>query len=618
MRKNNSVAQPMRKNRSPFVTSEIKELMHKRDSLARRSKSQALTTEEWDQLRMYKRSVTSKMRRLEKEEGKVALLNTDKPSEAWKFINKSMYTTKGQTKLHISPHTLNDFFGTIVTEPSGGPLVLPEFCANFNGFSFHPISEFEVLKALQSLKYCSASGCDGLTSRILKEHACAFSPCLSYLFNLSVNTGVFPRIWKTSNITPVWKGKGSKSNADSYRPISVLPVIGRVFEKLLAKQLYNYCDSWGIIPNNQFGFRSQSSCEHALIKATDSWLREVDKGNMIGALLIDLSKAFDTISHQQLLKELVEIKLDNTAITLLHSYLTERFQRVALGTTTTKWYAADRGVPQGSCLSPLLFNIYVRELPCDDEPGEDTLQYADDATHSVVGSSIEVIGTKLAARFHKTKEFCANHGLTVNTNKTNFIVFKQPSKRIPTDYQLCLDGVNLPPLKEVKLLGFVLDRHLTYSNHISQTACKVRGLLGVLRRACKWLPKGLTLLAYQGLIRSHLEYASALLVGVSNTHSEKLERLQRVAARIICGTSRDAHAEPLLASLGLDDLATRRKDRAIGIVESILNGDCHPALIDLFELASLSDGGIAVQKTRTLAGSRRFSVAGALAYNSRL
>ena len=89
----------------------------------------------------------------------------------------------------------------------------------------------------------------------------------------------------------------------------------------------------------------------------------------------------------------------------------------------------------------------------------------------------------------------------------------------------------------MKLLGVVLDRHLTFSSHISQTVCKARGLLGILRRACKWLPKGLTSLAYQALIRSHLEYASTLFVGVANTHSEKLERLQRVAARIICGAA---------------------------------------------------------------------------------
>ena len=204
----------------------------------------------------------------------------------------------------------------------------------------------------------------------------------------------------------------------------------------------------------------------------------------------------------------------------------------------------------------------------------------------------------------------------LNTQKTNFIIFKQPSKRIPADFELCLDGVALSPLKEVKLLGVVLDRHLTFSSHIEQTVCKARGLLGILRRACKWLPKGLALLAYQALIRSHLEYASALFVGVSNTHCDKMERLQRVAARIVCGAPRDAHAEPLLTSLGLEPLTARRNGRAIAILDSILRGDCHPALLDIVELPTEADLQFTIQKTRTLVGARRFGVAGALAYNN--
>lgn len=204
--------------------------------------------------------------------------------------------------------------------------------------------------------------------------------------------------------------------------------------------------------------------------------------------------------------------------------------------------------------------------------------------------------------------------MTLNTKKTNFIILKQPSKRIPADFELCLDDVKLTPLKEVKLLGVHLDRHLTFAYHIEQTVCKARGLLGVLRRACKWLPRGLTLLAYQALIRSHLEYASALFVGIASTHNEKMERLQRVAARIICGADRDAHAEPLLTQLGLRSLADRRKERAIGIIEAILTGECHPALLDLVNPSPEADK-LVVKNPRTAIGSRRFSVAGASAFN---
>ena len=170
----------------------------------------------------------------------------------------------------------------------------------------------------------------------------------------------------------------------------------------------------------------------------------------------------------------------------------------------------------------------------------------------------------------------------------------------------------------MKLLGVTLDRHLTFANHIEQVVCKARGLLGILRRACKWLPRGLTLLAYQALIRSHLEYASAMFVGIANTHNEKLERLQRVAARIICGADRDAHAEPLLATLGLKTLASRREERVIDILESIIAGDCHPALLSLVEFSSEAEDKLLINKTRTVIGSRCFSVAGAKLFNERI
>ena len=125
----------------------------------------------------------------------------------------------------------------------------------------------------------------------------------------------------------------------------------------------------------------------------------------------------------------------------------------------------------------------------------------------------------------------------------------------------------------------------------------------------------MTLLAYQAHIRSHLEYVSALFVGIASTHSEKMERLQRVAARIICGVDRDAHAEPLLTQLGLRSLADRRKERAIGIIEAILKGECHPALLNSVDPSPEAEDKLIVKKPRTAIGSRRFSVAGVVAFN---
>ena len=345
-------------------------------------------------------------------------------------------------------------------------------------------------------------------------------------------------------------------------------------------------------------------------------MKEIDKGNLVGALLVDLSKAFDTISHQQLLGELRSIHLDTNALKLFQSYLSDRQQRVVSKGIATEWNSVTKGVPQGSCLSPLLFNIYVRELPADDDRNANvlTMQFADDATHSAAAKTIDDIGIKLSARFTRTKNFCRDHGLVLNAAKTQLIIFKQPSKKVPNDYQLNIDGAVLTPAKHVNLLGVTLDRHLTFAGHIDTVVNRTRGLLGILRRASNWLPRELVLLAYQSLIRTRLEYASALLVGMADCHKEKLERMQRVAARIICGTARDAHAEPLLTTLGLETLSMRRTKHTVSIIESILREDCHPALRNLFTGSQVNDE-VTIQGSRTAVGRRRFSVAGAIAFN---
>ena len=246
--------------------------------------------------------------------------------------------------------------------------------------------------------------------------------------------------------------------AGSYRPISVLPVLARIFEKAVAKQLGVFCNTYNVIPSEQFGFRSQSSCETALIAAMEGWMKDLDQGKVVGSLLIDLSKAFDTVSHQQLLNDLSEIGCSTMVCNWFCSYLSGREQRVTRGAVTTECRSVTRGVPQGSCLSPLLFNIYVRDLP--QASTSPTVQFADDITQSEADIDEEVIVGKLAESFMKT--FCESRKLLINTSKTQFIIFKSRRRRISDELEILLDGIAFKPLFHVNLLGVTLNRHLTF------------------------------------------------------------------------------------------------------------------------------------------------------------
>jgi len=264
-----------------------------------------------------------------------------------------------------------------------------------------------------------------------------------------------------------------------------------------------------------------------------------------------------------------------------------------------------RGVPLGSCLSPLLFNIYTRELPQTNDAK--TIQFADDVTHSAADQSSQVIINKLSDAFVATKNYCLEHELIINTRKTQFIVFKAPTMKPPEVLEISLDNLNIQSSDFVKLLGVTLDRHFTFGQHMHNTVKKCNGLIGMLNRAASHLTRQLLLLAYVALIRSHLEYCSAIFASASKTQLLKLETVQKVASRVVCRAPRNSHSAPLLADLKINSLASRRTAHVRHIVETILSGNTHPALRDMFKLAD--DGTIANdQYGRTGLGRRRFSV----------
>jgi hypothetical protein len=603
---------PMRKRRVPWVTSEARRLMFERDSVARRRKKDPCSKQLGRELAEIKRRIKSKIRRSAKDYGSELLSKQDHKG-AWKYIKAVTFSSRKGAEPLDDLRAVNDHFANVVTSTSQLPLTRIQGCDVEEAFTLRPITAKETMKLLNEVNVNTATGPDEIPGFLIKLLSSAMAPNLTNILNNSMQQGCFPSMWKKANVCPIWKNKGCRKDPGNYRPISILPVLARIFEKYVASQLYNYCDLKGIIPIEQFGFRRSSSCELAVLSAMDGWRKAIDDGEVVGALLIDLSKAFDTVPHQLLLEELSVIGCDSTAQQWFHSYLDGRAQRVVQQATLTEWKDISRGVPQGSCLSPLLFNIFIRGLPKAVQ--SNTIQFADDVTHSEHDKDPKKVVQRLTDSFNRTKQYCDEHELKINADKTQLIVFKSPSKKIPEDFELILDNIQVKREITVKLLGVTLDHHLTLGSHIDKTVKKCHGLLGMLYRAAPFLPRDLLRMTYTALIRSQLEFASAVFTNAADTHLRKLDTVQKMASRTICGAARNAHSAPLLELLKLESLESRRCNHIGSIVKSIIDEKCHPAFHRYFELHE--DGAVgSVCSARTNCGKKQFKIFGAACYNA--
>ncbi|MGL1888436.1 MAG: reverse transcriptase family protein [Reichenbachiella sp.] len=394
-----------------------------------------------------------------------------------------------------------------------------------------PVTEDKVKQMILKLNAFKATGLDGLPAKFLRDSAETVAKPLTYIINLSIECGEFPQELKLAKVVPIYKKK-EKTEPGNYRPVSILSIVSKLFEKIVCEQLTEHLDSNNYLYELQSGFRSSYSTDSCLIHLSDYILKQQDKGHYTGMVILDLQKAFDTVNHQILLSKLRAMNVGQSAIKWFESYLGCREQKVDISGTLSESESISCGVPQGSILGPLLFLIYVNDMKAAVKCK--LLLYADDSALLTSGSDISEIEATLSRELEAVSEWLTENRLSLHLGKTESILFGS-KRRLSNSKtkQLCVTckGNEIESGSQVTYLGITLDQNLTGASVASNLIRKCTNKLKFLYRNTRNLDRKTKSMLTSALIQCHFDYGCAMWYSGLTCGFKK--RLQVVQNKII-------------------------------------------------------------------------------------
>ena len=430
------------------------------------------------------------------------------------------------------------------------------------------ISVNGVAKLLHKLKTNKAAGPDGIPNMILKTLANNIAPALSEIFQVSLNTGKLPKDWLSANVTCAFK-KGDRHEAQNYRPISLTSVSCKTLEHIIFTHIISHLESQNILTHLNHGFRAGYSTETQLITTIHDLLTSFDSGKQIDLAILDFSKAFDTVPHDRLLQKLDKYGVRGSIHDWLRSFLTERSMQVVVEGCSSSQTSVDSGVPQGTVLGPLLFLCHINDLP--EAVKSQTRLFADDCLIYREINSYDDHNT-LQADLKSLEEWAEKWGMRFNASKC-YIMSLGTRKLSSKLYSL--NNTILKTVPTNPYLGILFTDDLTWSNHIGKCTKKANSSLGFIKRNLRHCPKSCRRNAYLSLIRPILEYGAIVWDPHLKKDIDKLERVQRSAARFIAGdfrTTTPGFVTKILDQNQLPTLQSRREDLRLTFFHKIVQG----------------------------------------------
>lgn len=507
-----------------------------------------------------KKSYDMKLRHLKRNMTADHINQSDNKTKAiWNTINKEKQSTrKKESKMQLeiggniidNPNQivehLNEFFSQIADSTLKENRKQLKYTnithtvisqqSNSRLLSLAPTNIKEVITTIQSLKSKLSCGVDEIPSKVVKHCAQQLAPPLVSVINKSFSTGQFPSALKIAKIYPKHK-KGSFTKPENYRPISLIPTLSKVVEKIAMSRMLGYLVENDLIVKNQHGFLKGRSTTSALVDLIENIIDNLEEGKHVSAVLLDYSKAFDCLGHDLILKKLSALGIEGLAKGWVESYLKDRRQIVEIqqkhngnkSTFRSKQLPINRGVPQGSVIGPFLFILFTNDFTSFiNNDNIDTTMYADDTSLLVSNYSSHELVAEILSSTDKALQYCLQNDLAINPSKTTLLNFSRRRDEIP----------NIPDIttsKTSKLLGLTIDTDLSWSYHINSLTKKLSSGIYVLKRMM-WIG-GIEAAktAYYALVESHIRYGLIIWGGTSETNIGKILVLQKKAIRTLAG-----------------------------------------------------------------------------------